>query len=411
MVLPSGERASYNFYRVLRSVWRSAGVSRSDLAAVHKLDKTTISQIVSELVDQNLVKVLEIDTSTQRPGRKSELLTVDDEWGFVVGIEARPDGVKACATDMHARVIATHHHRQSVERSSLRDAFFQSLEGIQADDRVSGRPLVGVGIGLSGIVNSNTRTIARSIPLNIFDPYDVGDQIARRIPVPVVVDNDANCGAWGELVHVSDDRPENFVFVLTEFRSPPQRQLYVGDIGLGLGIVIGGAVYYGTTGAAGEFRSVYWHPGYTNQFAIPDNEARDILNRPDALPRFVEELAAHVALLVNVLDLGAVYLGGDIATIGDYLRGAIISAIDNNWPYDEKKGCSVELASLDADIVAVGAAAMVLEQIFGEPVLPAGLRARNNAWNSILKSRQAMAVPGRRIATASGSPGRDHESD
>ena len=98
MVLPSGERASYNFYRVLRSVWRSAGVSRSDLAAVHKLDKTTISQIVSELVDQNLVKVLEIDTSTQRPGRKSELLTVDDEWGFVVGIEARPDGVKACAT-------------------------------------------------------------------------------------------------------------------------------------------------------------------------------------------------------------------------------------------------------------------------------------------------------------------------
>ncbi len=394
MELPSGERASYNFYRVLRSIWRDAGVSRTDLAAAHKLDKTTISQIVGELIEQGLVRVLEVDTSAQRPGRKSELLAVADDWGVVVGIEIRPDGVKACATDMHANVIAKHHHNQAVERANLRDAFFQSLEGIQADDRVYGRPLIGVGMGLSGIVNRSAQTIKRSIPFNILDPYDVRSQIARSMPVPVIVDNDANCCAWGELVHGPTDQPENFLFVLTEFRRPDDRHMYGGDIGVGFGFVIDGAVYYGTTGAAGEFRSVNWHPGYTNQFAIPDSEAHDIVNRPDALPRLVEELAAHAALLVNVLDLGAIYIGGDVAPISDLMLGAISAAIENNWPYDESRGCRVELASLDSDIVAVGSAAMVLEEIFSEPLLPSGLAQRNQMWKTIFAARYALRARG-----------------
>ena len=392
--LPSGERASYNFYRVLRSIWRSEGISRTELASSHKLDKTTISQIVAELIEQGLVRVLDIDTTIQRPGRKSELLCVDDSWGYVAGIELRPDGIRACATDMHARVIATHHHRKLVERTTLRDAFFQSLESLQADDRVTGVPLVGVGVGLSGIVNAGERSIVKSIPLNILDPYDFGNQIANRLKVPIIVDNDANCCAWGEVGRDSSNRPDNFLFVLLEFRSPPERHVFGGDIGVGFGVVIDGAVYYGSTGAAGEFRSLYWHPGYTNQFAIPDNEAHGILGKPDVLPRLIEELAAHVGILVNVLDLGAVYVGGDVGSLEELIVGSFSSAINNNWPYDEDKSCRVEFARLNDDIVAVGAAAMVLEHVFEEPLFPAGLHARNELWNSILTARPSSAVTG-----------------
>ncbi|MFW5685966.1 MAG: ROK family transcriptional regulator [Spirochaetota bacterium] len=395
MELPTGERASYNFYRVLRSIWRGSGVSRTELAATHKLDKTTISQIVAELIEQGIVGVQEIDTSIQRPGRKSELLTVSDDWGIVAGIELRPDGIRACATDMHANVIAAHHHRQLVERTTLRDAFMNSLEGLQADDRVDGRPLVGVGVGLSGIVNAQLQSIVKSIPLNILDPYDFREQISRHVRVPVLVDNDADCGAWSELVHDGDQRSSNFMFVLIEFRTPPQREHYGGDIGVGFGFVIDGSVYYGGSGAAGEFRSLYWHPGYRNQLAVPDAEAHDVLDKPDVLPRVIEELASHVGVFANVLDLGAVYVGGDVSTIKDLVLGSFYSAIQNNWPYDEERDCVVELASLEDDIVAVGAASMVLEHIFQEPVLPAGLRARNRVWQTILSARAAAPVPRR----------------
>lgn len=170
--------------------------------------------------------------------------------------------------------------------------------------------------------------------------------------------------------------------------------MYGGDIGLGLGFVIDGSVYYGGSGSAGEFRSIYWHPGYRNQFAIPDTEAHDVLHRPDALPRLVEELASHVGLLANTLDLEVVYVGGDVAPIKDLLMGAISTAIQNNWPYDEERECRVELATLDEDIVAVGAAANVLEQIFGEPILAEGLRERNQIWKSIVAARTAMPLFG-----------------
>jgi predicted NBD/HSP70 family sugar kinase len=389
--LPSGERASFNFYRVLRSIWRSNGVSRTDLAALHKLDKTTISQIVSELAAQGLVRVLDIDTATGKPGRRSELLTVDPRWGVVVGIEIRPDGINACATDMHANIVATHHHRQVVERSNLKDAFLQSLESIKADDRVYGQPVVGVGCAVSGLVNRAARTIHRSIPLDIHDPYDFGVQVSSQIHVPVIVDNDANACAWGQLVHGPDDSPENFLFVLIEFRTAPQRQMYGGDIGLGLGFVIGDTVYYGANGTAGEFRSIFWHPGYRNQFSIPDNEAHDILDRPDVLPRLVDEMASNIALLANSLDLGAVYIGGDVGPIKDLLLGSFESAIRNNWPYDDPVPCRVELSSLEGDIVSSGAAAMVLEHIFAEPALAAGLRIRNSIWRNILSARTAAA--------------------
>ena len=394
MTVPSGERASYNFYRVLRTIWQGSGVSRSELAGSHQLDKTTISQIVSELVDQGLVQVLDIDTSTARPGRKSEILSVDPTWGVVVGIEIRPDGLNACATDMHGNIVATHHHRQLVERSNLKKTFMQSLESIQADDRVFGRPLIGVGCAITGRVNRSKKTIYRSIPLNINDPYDFGSDIAEHLSVPVIIDNDANACAWGQLVHGRSDAPSNFLFVLVEFISAPERHLYGGDIGLGLGFVIGDQVYYGSTGAAGEFRSVFWHPGYTNQFSIPDTEAHDILNRPDVLPRLVDEMAGNVAMFANSLDLGAIYVGGDVAPIKDLLIGSFETAIKNNWSYDDADRVRVELSTLEGDIASSGAAAMVLEHIFAEPALASGLKDQNLIWKSILSARRQMTGAG-----------------
>ncbi len=396
MALQAGEKGSYNYYRVLRSVWRSRGISRTELAEAHRLDKTTVSQIVGQLVDCGIVCVADLDTSALRPGRRSEILTVNDGWGFVAGIEIRPDGIHACAVDMSGGVVATRYNRQLVERINLREAVLESLEQLLADDRMAGRTLVGVGVGATGIVARHDRIIVRSLPLNIYAPYDFGAQVARHLPVPVILDNDANCCAWGELVSDAERAPRNSLFLLLEFRSGPSRSIYGGDIGMGLGFVIDGSVYYGETGSAGEFRSLFWHPGFTNQFAVPDNEAVDILNRPDSLSRLVDEIAKHVALLVNTLNLRRVYIGGDVATVHDELIGAIKAAIRRYWPYDDLVDCDVELCSHARNIVAIGAGAMVLEHLFKEPVLRAGLDERNRLWRQILAyraSRSAQEMP------------------
>jgi predicted NBD/HSP70 family sugar kinase len=385
--VPSGERASYNFYRVLRSIWKGNGISRTELASAHALDKTTVSQIVSELTDVGIVRVIDLDTASIRPGRKSELLSVNSCWGMVAGMEIRPDGINVIGADMQGGIIAAHHHSLPMERRNLSDGFFQSLEALGADDRCAGRPLVGVGVGVSGIVHRDESVIVHSIPLNIGDPYDLAYQVSRHVAVPVVVDNDANCCAWGEIVYTKPDFSPNFLFVLLEFRGERDSSAYGGDIGLGLGFVFDGKVYYGTDGSAGEFRSLYWHQGYRNQFGIPNEESASILSRSDAVRRLVDEIAEHVALFVNTLNLKGVYVGGDVGSIEDLLLGTIRSAVATNWPYDEPVDCVVEVATHPRDTVAVGAAAMVLEHIFGEPNFPAGLQVQNSIWKRVMTAR------------------------
>lgn len=402
----SGEKSSYNFYRILRSIWQSRGITRPELAAIHKLDKTTVSQIVGQLTNDGLVRVSRMETSNTRPGRRAEILNIDENWGFVAGLEIRPDAVNSCAVDINGNVLATHHHAQLVEQSNMSEAFTGALDGLLADDRVADKPLIGVGVGATGIVSRPDQMIVRSLPLNISERYDFGSNIASKVPVPVLLDNDANCCAWGELVYDFDRAPRSFLFLLLEFRSGPSRSLYGGDIGLGLGFVMNGSVYYGEEGSAGEFRSLYWHPGFTNQVGIPDDESSGILNRPDVLQRFVEEVGKHVALFVNTLNLQKVYIGGDVETIDDLLIGTIKSAIASNWPYDELTECDVELATHAKDIVAVGAAAMVLEHIFAEPLLPEGVRECNQIWRTIYEHRTGSLSTFGKDAQYETAPGR-----
>lgn len=160
MDFPIGEKASYNFFRTLRTIWQRGGVSRTELGTIHELDKTTVSQIVLQLLDWGIVKVLDIETTNSRRGRKSELLAVEDDWAMVAGIEIRDDAINAVVTNLHGEVIAAHYHRQPTDRSNLDDAVLSSLKSLQSDDRCSHRALVGVGVGVTGIVNRTDRIIA-----------------------------------------------------------------------------------------------------------------------------------------------------------------------------------------------------------------------------------------------------------
>lgn len=395
MEIPSSERASYNFYRVLHSIWRSDGISRTELASSHTLDKTTISQIVSELISEELVSVVDVDTTISRPGRKSELLSVSDRWGAVAGIELRAYEAIVCATDMHGNPIAQHRHPVEVRRNNIKQTVVQVLESIQADDRLAGLPLIGAGIGLSGMVNRHHQTVIKSIPLGIDDPYDFASHVGSALGFPVIVDNDANCAAHGELVwNKSSEQITNGLFVLLEFREGATNVEYSSDVGMGLGFIINGSVYYGDEGSAGEFRSIFYHPGHNSQFSISDQEAIGAIHKPAVLPRLIEEIAQHVALFVNTLNLKRVIVGGDVGSIREMIVDSFESAINANWPYPELVRCGISISRQENNIVATGAAAMMLSHVFSEPLLASALREKNAVWDSVFRARAGAVGTG-----------------
>ncbi|MFA7566825.1 MAG: hypothetical protein WCY01_07335, partial [Alkalispirochaeta sp.] len=114
-------------------------------------------------------------------------------------------------------------------------------------------------------------------------------------------------------------------------------------------------------------RSINYHPDTVNQFAVTDDEARQFLQNPRVDSIIVDQLARHIAFLVNVLNLGKVVIGGPLETLSEELTAAIYHHIRVNWAYPEPVKCQVAVSRLGEQAAAYGAAGMFIEHLIEVP--------------------------------------------
>jgi predicted NBD/HSP70 family sugar kinase len=97
--------------------------------------------------------------------------------------------------------------------------------------------LRAIGIGVPGPVEAESGTVVRPPIMHGWDGYRVPAFFEGRYTAPVLVDNDVNMMAFGEYVH----------------RRESEHLLYVKvGTGIGCGIVSGGVLHRGASGAAGD---------------------------------------------------------------------------------------------------------------------------------------------------------------
>ena len=107
--------------------------------------------------------------------------------------------------------------------------------------------IVGIGIGApNGNYHKGTIELAPNLAWKGIIP--LADNIRKKFDVPVVVTNDANAAALGEMIFGGAKKMKNFII------------LTLGT-GLGSGIVVNGEVVYGHTGFAGELGHTTVVPG------------------------------------------------------------------------------------------------------------------------------------------------------
>jgi glucokinase len=100
--------------------------------------------------------------------------------------------------------------------------------------------LLGVGIGVPGIMDMQTGMMRESPNLPGWADYPVRAEIERRMGAPVILENDANCAAFGE----------KWLGVGRQVRDLAMLTL---GTGVGGAIVMEGRIWHGMTGMAGEF--------------------------------------------------------------------------------------------------------------------------------------------------------------
>lgn len=373
-----------NASRVLRSIWIHKDTSRIQIARDLNLDKSTISSIISELLRIGIVSETAEGEAGPQGGRKPVGLTLNRAYGCVVGIEMRPESYNAVAVDLEGSVIYSKFELVQVSGANFRAVFLDVASRVREELKRTGVPVLGMGVGVAGVVDTQRGLIKYSIPLQMTEAFDLRTSIAEEYDLPLFVENDANACAWGELVFHRRRGLRDFLFVLVELHHLQDRSRIIERTGVGLGIVIGGRVHYGRDYSAGEFRSVFRTHGDKGQFSLSPEETFRIEEDPAIFSRFVRELARNIAMLVNTFNLAHVFLGGDIERYEREIQPVLAEEIQFNWPYPGQVQCAISFSSLGEKAVAYGAAGMVLHRLFADldiaesigrlvPVLPAAL--------------------------------------
>jgi len=246
--------------------------------------------------------------------------------------------------------------------------------------------LAGVGVGAAGVVDATTGTVL--VTANSFTGwagYGVTAAVSAALGVPATLDNDVNAFLLGELAAGA---------VAGE---PDALGMTLGT-GVGGALVLGGTLFAGPRGAAGEIGHV---PGFSDVRCTCGQVghletiagARGIADRyaersgrrmsaravadaaragdPDAAAVFATTgwgIARAALLTAGILDVTTVVIGGGVARSWDLLEPAVTAAIAVEPPVS---GATIRLAqsALGADAVALGAAAQVRDLVRGGAVV------------------------------------------
>ena len=158
---------------------------------------------------------------------------------FAIGVDLGGTNLRIAAVDERGTLLEKTTTGTQVARG--RDFVIDEMcEAIRATAaKFSSSTLAGIGIGVPGIIDMDTGMLRESPNLPGWHDYPVRDEIERRLGTKVILENDANSAALGEKwLGAARDYDDMLMLTL--------------GTGVGGGIVLGGRVWHGMRGMAGE---------------------------------------------------------------------------------------------------------------------------------------------------------------
>ena len=354
-----------NLARVLRLVHLGGAQSRAQLTAATGLNRSTIADLVAQLVSDGWVVERDPDP-VGRVGRPSPVVEASRKT-VVIAVNPEIDAVEIAAIGLARNVVV----RERIESESLLSA--HDVAGLIAEvvDRWRQGPLehsrlVAVGVAVPGLVRA-ADGLVRNAPHLGWTDSPLSTMIAASTGLPVAVGNDASLGALAEHLFGAAQGANDVVY------------LNGGPSGIGGGIVVHGAPVGGVGGYAGEFGQN--RVGVGTATVLEDEVSRgrllevlglavaDDTTLAEALAAASDDdavreecarqrglLAQAIADAVNILNPSVVVLGGFLAQLEELDPEGFAHAVAAGAMAENAEGLRILPASLAADRLLLGAA-------------------------------------------------------
>jgi predicted NBD/HSP70 family sugar kinase len=221
--------------RVFDAACDAGPIARSTLRRMVGTSPSTISAAVQDLLEAGLVK--EHGRGASTGGRQPTLLDLDPRSGGVLAVDVGGHALRAASANLRGDILARAERRtpQSPQPARLRSAIDTVLDDVAG--ALSG-PVRAIAVSVAGVVRPQTRTVTMAVNLPGWRDVDPADWLARFGAI-VLVENEANMAVIGEQAAGSARGCDDVVFLAM-------------GAGLGAGLLVGGKLFRGKRGAAGE---------------------------------------------------------------------------------------------------------------------------------------------------------------
>jgi predicted NBD/HSP70 family sugar kinase len=360
---------------VLEAIRLKGPVSRAQIARDSGLSKPTVSQALQALERARLVRPA--GRSSGGKGPTAVLYEMNPRAGWVVGLDVGRSFVRAAIADLTGAIVARRDERAQVRSAGALIAQIGEIaHGLAAEAGLAWRHVTFAVVGGPGVFEPSRGQVALAYNLPGWGRQGLAEAVQRELGTNVAFENDVNLATVGERVKGLGRDVADFVY------------LHVGT-GVGMGLVLRGELYRGSTGSAGE---IAYLPLATADPHDPANRRCGALEssigaaaivataqrsgmRPPLTPKTVfaaarrgderagrvvssvaQGIALAIAAVVPVVDPELVVLGGGIGRNGDLLLEPIGRELQAISPFFPR----IEVSSLGDEATVDGAVAMAL---------------------------------------------------
>jgi predicted NBD/HSP70 family sugar kinase len=382
----------HNMRLVLQAIYDAGEISRADLARLTRLTRTTVSEVVSGLIEQGLVE--EVGHAPAGVGRTPTLLSVVDHSRHIVAINVT-------ATELQGAVMNL---RGGIEQQAAQDLAPQDGNAVLAQlypfiDRlvdVAGGSLLGIGLSTPGLIDTINGVVRQAVTFS-WQNLPLRNLLQTRYHLPVYIANDSHTVALAEYMFGRSQHASNLVAIK------------VGH-GIGAGIVLYGQLFAGDMYGAGELghmvveenglpckcgnagclETVANVPAIVHRAQLlVQREPESFLHRFAADPatitfdtvvqaflagdQSVQQMIAvigrylgiGVANLITILGVRHVVITGRVAPFGQVLRDAICQEVGRRVLPSLAQATEIEVVAQEPDAILRGTAALLLTNELG----------------------------------------------
>lgn len=372
----------HNLRLVLKTVYQEKEISRADIARATRLTRTTVSDIVGELMHEGLLE--ETGYGTSVGGKPPILLDLVDDARQLVCVDLSGDDIQGALVNLRGKISERVVLPLECVNGHLElNCVFDLIDNLVS---FAAAPLVGIGIGSPGLIDSANGIIHQAVNLGWKD-LPLKQLLSQHYDLPIYIANDSQIAALAEYTYGDLRRANNLVVIK------------VGR-GISSGIVLNGQIYSGDGFSAGEIghlmvvedglqctcgnygcletvsstrailsqiSQVEGHSDLSSlnevlgAYQLGDEAVQEVVNRTGSY------LGVAIANLISILNIHNIVISGTVTGFGDALLRAARAEVEKRVLSKMAAETRISYSSLGADNVILGASALVLSEEFGIP--------------------------------------------